>query len=325
MQPIDLTSLLRAITWPVIVVIAFFVFRSPLSELVGVLGRNVRKFSFGGLSLELAQVAEMKPPQSLETEIRQLEAGLYPQSGVSAITNLFGQLQRGGKRDYIVIDLCSETSRRWMTSRLYLLAFLITLLDRSICLVFVETVGEVRKRFVGLASPSKVRWGLARTYSWLETAAAATYGLIVGSVQCVPPGVLQFNPSAILEFDPKTGSLPDSQLSQFVQQFLVVIRVPEPPPGTPMADIAEWLPVGNQMLEHAKWLNGARIEHVIGSDLDVSYVTLPPGQTFSDPGDSRFAPARALCCRRGSGQDISRSRRSLSRVGKTRDRIFEAS
>lgn len=80
-QPIDMPSLLRAITWPVIVVVAFFVFRTTLSDLVGVLGRNVRKFSFGGLSLELAPVSEMKPPQALETEIRQLEAGLYPDCG----------------------------------------------------------------------------------------------------------------------------------------------------------------------------------------------------------------------------------------------------
>jgi hypothetical protein len=37
MQPIDLHSLFGSITWPVIVVIVFFVFRSPWSELVGVL------------------------------------------------------------------------------------------------------------------------------------------------------------------------------------------------------------------------------------------------------------------------------------------------
>ena len=38
------------------------------------------------------------------------------------------------------------------------------------------------------------------------------------------------------------------------------------------------------MLEHAKWLDGARIEHVLGNDLDASDVTLAPNQTFSDLG-----------------------------------------
>ena len=45
-QPIDVPSLLREITWPVIVVVAFFVFRSPLTDLVRIMGRNVRKLSF---------------------------------------------------------------------------------------------------------------------------------------------------------------------------------------------------------------------------------------------------------------------------------------
>jgi hypothetical protein len=286
MQPIDLPSLLRAITWPVIVVIAFFLFRSSLGDLVGILGRRIQKFSFGGVSLELAQVSEIKPPQTLDTEIRQLDAGLYPQSGVSGLTTLINQLQRGGKQDYIVIDFGSEASRRWLTSRLYLLVLLITLLDRQLCLVFVETVGDVRKRFVGMAFPSRVRWGLARTYSWLETAAAGVYGLALGSLQCVPPGVLQFNPAAVLQFDPNTGFLPDFQLSQLVQQFLMAIRAPQLPPGTPMPDAGEWVPVGNQLLEHAKWLDGPKIEHVLGSDLDASYVMLSPNQTFGDLGDA---------------------------------------
>ena len=51
-QPIDVPSLLHAVTWPVIVVIAFVVFRRPLAELVKVLGQRTHKASFGSLSLE---------------------------------------------------------------------------------------------------------------------------------------------------------------------------------------------------------------------------------------------------------------------------------
>jgi hypothetical protein len=127
-------------------------------------------------------------------------------------------------------------------------------------------------RFAGLASPNQVRWGLARTYSWLETAMAGAYSMIMGA------------PGGILQFDPNTGFLADFQLSQLVQQFLALIRMPEPIPGTPLQDANEWVAVGNQMLEHAKWLDGARIEHVLGTDLDGSYVTLAPSQTFSDLG-----------------------------------------
>jgi hypothetical protein len=264
-QPIDVPSLLRAITWPVIVIVAFFAFRRPLGELVGILGRNVRKFSFGGFSLELAEVSEIKPPQALDTEIRQLEAGLYPQSGVSGLTVLLNQLQHGGQHNYIVIDLGSDSSPRWLTSRLYLLAFLITLIDRDLCLMFVETIGGLRKRFVGLASPSRVRWALARTYGWLETAAAGAYATMVGN----------FRP------EPTTGFLSDIQLSQLVQLFLQMIRVPS---GTvnPGPDAAEWVTMPNQMAEHTKWLDGSRIERLLGSDLNTSYIVLPPNKTVND-------------------------------------------
>jgi hypothetical protein len=118
-QPIDLPALLGAATWPLIALLAFTVFRRPLSDLVGILGQCARKFSFGGVSLELAQVSEIEP-RSLEAEIRQLGAGLIPQSGSSPIADLLMQLQSGGHHDYIVIDLGSESSSRWLTSRLYL-------------------------------------------------------------------------------------------------------------------------------------------------------------------------------------------------------------
>src|SRR2546425_431006 len=108
-QPIDLASLLRAVTWPLITIAALVVFRRPLINLVGVLGQRVQKISFGGLSLDVSEVSELKP-HSLDAEIRQLDAGLVPQSGTSSISILLSQLQYHGQHDYIVIDLGSEPS-----------------------------------------------------------------------------------------------------------------------------------------------------------------------------------------------------------------------
>lgn len=62
-QPLDLPALLGAVTWPLVAVVAFTVFRRPLSEVVGVLDQRARKFSFGGASLQLAELPEMKPPE----------------------------------------------------------------------------------------------------------------------------------------------------------------------------------------------------------------------------------------------------------------------
>ena len=72
-HPIDISGLLGAVIWPLTVVVAFIVFRRSLGELVSVLGQRTRKFWFAGVSLELAEVSEIKP-QSLEVEIRELDA-----------------------------------------------------------------------------------------------------------------------------------------------------------------------------------------------------------------------------------------------------------
>lgn len=263
-QPLDIPALLGAVTWPLIAVVAFVVFRRPLGDLVGVLGQRARKFSFAGVSLELAEVSEMKP-LSLEAEIRQLDAGLIPQSGSSAIAGLLTQLQSGGQRDYIVIDLGPESSPRWLTSRLYLLAFLIAPIDRPKSFVFVETVGAVRKRFLGTASPHRVRWGLARRYSWLESASAAAYASLGN-----------------LQLDPGTGFLAEWQMTQLMHNFLANIRQQPPAPANPPTDSAEWVTFANGLTEHAKWLDGARIERLLGSDLSGSHVVLPPNKTVND-------------------------------------------
>jgi hypothetical protein len=278
-QPIDLPSLLRAVIWPLLAVVAFIAFRRPLGVLVTILGQRVHKFSVGGFSMELAEVSEMKT-QTLETEIRQLDAGLIPQSGSNAISQLLFQLQTERNHDYITLDLGSETSPRWLTSRLYLLAFLITLIDRPICMVFVETNGGVRKRFVGTAAPNRVRWALGRRYGWFETASAAAYATL-GGVYC-NANILTINPASSFQFDATTGSLAEWQVIQLMQSFLHSIRGPQPIPPNPEAE--PWVPLNDGVSEHAKWVDGARIERLLGADLNVSSVVLMPNQTVDDLG-----------------------------------------
>lgn len=278
-QPIDLPSLLRAVIWPLLAFFALIVFRRPMGTLITILGQRVHKFSLGGFSMELVEVSEMKT-QTLETEIRQLDAGLIPQSGSTAISQLLLQLQAERNHDYITLDLGSETSPRWLTSRLYLLAFLITLIDRPICMVFVETIGGVRKRFIGTATPNRVRWALGRRYGWLELASAAAYAAL-GGVYC-NANTLLLNPVSNFQFDPITGSLAEWQVTQLMQSFLQSIRGPQPIPPNPEAD--QWVPLNDGVSEHAKWVDGARIERLLGADLNVSSVVLMPNQTVDDLG-----------------------------------------
>jgi hypothetical protein len=270
-QPIDLPSLLKAVTWPLVAVAALVLFRRPLANLLAALGQKVSKFSIGSFSVEMAQVQEMKP-SAMDTEIRQLQAGLVPQSGSTSLTELVNELQSGGQHDYVVIDFGSESKPRWLTSRLYLLCFLITLINRQLCIVFVETIGTVRKKFIGTASPDQVRWAFAYKYGWLESATAGAYANQAAN----PPAGILFYPTPANQFAPSTNYY-WTMIPNVIQQFLMAIRSVAAPSD---AEKSEWVSLDKQQTyEHAKWLNGARIESVLGSALSTAHITLLPNQT----------------------------------------------
>jgi hypothetical protein len=75
LQPVDLAASIGAITWRLIAAVALIAFRRPLNSLIGVMDERMHKFSVGVLSVELAKASQVKP-QSLESEIRELDAGL---------------------------------------------------------------------------------------------------------------------------------------------------------------------------------------------------------------------------------------------------------
>src|SRR5260370_38545899 len=93
------------------------------------------------------------------------------------------------------------------------------------------------------------------------------------------------NPTMNFQFDPTSGNLSEFQLSQVVQQFLTMIRVPQLPAGGPPPDSGEWTLLGNQTYEHAKWIDGARIEHLLAGSLNACYVMLLPNKTVNDLSD----------------------------------------
>jgi hypothetical protein len=282
-QAIDLPSLLRAILWPGILVTALVIFRQQLPDLVRILSQRINKFSFAGVSLELALLPEAQSA-ALEIEVRQLNAAPQVQSGADSISGIFGELQRRAERGYIVIDLGSESAPRWLTSRLYLLASLITLLDRPIYLVFVETAGELRKRFVGIASSNAVRWALARRYSWLESAMAAAYA-VTGGAYCDANSGIKVYPVSGFQFDPAAAHLASWQVTQLMQQFLFNNRVSQPAPETALPDAEEWITLNDGTLEHAKWADAARMERLLGGDLSTSSVALWPNQSIDSLGE----------------------------------------
>jgi hypothetical protein len=225
--------------------------------------RNAKSISFAGVSFELAKVSDMNS-RSIDMEIRELDAGLRPQSGPS---DLLVQIRQGGAQDFIIIDLGSETAPRWLSSRLYLFALLLARVGRLKSFVFVETASGLRNRFIGTASPDSVRWALAQHYPWYEYAFAQAYS--------------QYG---LPQFDGNTGSLSEYEASFLAQQFLAAIRVPGPIqlPFPDLNHAPDTIDLGNGTLEYAVWLGGGRIERILGNNLSESFVAMPSDKSVKE-------------------------------------------
>ncbi len=169
----DLVELVRATAWPVTVIAAVFFFRKPLSQFLANLGQRVKKFSIFEFALELSSVPEFTPSWSAPSlsDVRQPSPADQFSSYAMA---LIEQIRSDAASDYAVIDL--GTGQQWLTSRLFIFAVLLQRMRALRCFVFVETAGETHQKFIAMASPEGVRWGLARRYPWLEQAFAQSYG-----------------------------------------------------------------------------------------------------------------------------------------------------
>ena len=171
----DIADLVGAIAWPVVAVVLVVTMRAPLRKLVERIASSATKVSVGpsGLSADFgAAVTEVAPPSS--TVLDDLRSAA-PQLMDSGADTMFEQLGREEPAPYLVVDLGS--GHEWLSSRLYLLASMLVSMRRTRALVFVETAGDVRGRFVGIAPAGEVRWALARAQPWLEADFAFAYEL----------------------------------------------------------------------------------------------------------------------------------------------------
>jgi hypothetical protein len=262
-QPLNIADLVKAVAWPAVAAGAIVLFRKPAAEVFRTLVERLSNISVAGVSLELSLLSVLFS-RSLDAELRDLNSTGLPPSGPTALLN---ELQFGGSHEFIVVDLGTDTALRWLTSRLYLFAVMLPRISCLKCFVFVETASGIRNRFVGIASPDAVRWGLARRYPWLEYAYAKVYAQI-----------------GMPQFELVTGTSALWQMQQIVSQFLAAIRIPNavplpfPDPNRP----PETVDLGNAVLEYAKWPDGGRVERILSSDLSTESIQVPSGQTLQD-------------------------------------------
>ena len=260
----DWVELVRALSWPVTLIAAFTIFREPISKFVANLGQRVKKFSIFEFELELSSVPEFTPVWTTPslTDVRQPSASSEFTSYAYA---LIQQIRDDTACDYAIIDL--DTGHSWLTSRLFIFAVLLQRMRNLQCFVFVETLGHIRRRFIGMASPDAVRWALALRYPWLEQAFATSYGQ-VGNIQIFS----------------SSGALDTGIATQVFQNYLTNIQQSV----APTTDVEEWVPLQSQAStwEHAKWIDPRRLESLLRPVLNDSWIPDDPDANSSKKSKS---------------------------------------
>src|SRR5215203_3828331 len=237
----NIIDLVGVVAWPVVVVTAVFLLREPLSSFLEGMGQRATKLSVFEFAVELAEVPEFTPAWSGPnlSDVRQPSPAAEFQSGAMA---LFEQIRDETASDYAVIDL--GEGKKWLTSRLFIFAVMLQRMRGLRCFVFLETSGGIRRRFVGMAPPDVVRWSLARRYPWLESALANAYSNVLAH-----------------EIRSVQGGLDPHVANNVVMAFLADIQQAQAPAAQ---DNTKWVkvknPQGNQTWEHARWLDGARLQ-----------------------------------------------------------------
>lgn len=256
-----IVGLIEAIAWPLVAVLALYLLRRPLVELVSQVARRASKLSVYNVSIELATLPELSTTWKVGSEdARQLTSS---QIFDSASTTLFNDLLTPRKADYAVVDL--RVGQSWLTSRLYIFALVLGEVRNLRAFVFLENAGGVRRRFLGVATPANVQKALAARYPWLEEAyfrAAAQQYRVPSPPEPdpQPPG------PAAQRFDSLTGkpeaprytrfanqppllTVDDNQswrISNFVREFIDIIqRTSAPPPN----EARSYLEMGTQAFQ----------------------------------------------------------------------------
>ena len=160
-------GLINVIIWPIVVGIAMFLYRKPLSTFIARLGHRVTKLSAFDISIELAA---LQTPPSLWTDLDNIQSSEMRGGEVysTAIMDLFQRIGADKPLDYQIIDV--KDGRFWFVSRVFIFTIFLQAMLSLKCVVFVQTTGENRHRLLGLSSIEAIRMAFGHAFPWLERA-----------------------------------------------------------------------------------------------------------------------------------------------------------
>jgi hypothetical protein len=270
---LDVAVLLHALIWPLVLLVIFLTYRKQIPTLVKAIARRVSKLEFGGVSIELAKAKAFAPDWSEAAGGLDLRRKAVALEINDSYTGTFrAQLMEEGTWEYAEINL--GAGQEWLTSRLFIMAIVFARMKGIKCLVFVQTSGNVQRRFVCWAEPEKVRWALAKRFPWLEEAYSAAYSAVINFPDVAPqnlPNVLPImQAGVIVSNEGRLGSEANAAdpwpSIALIQQFVARIQSP---PGQHPGDSANWVFIASTAQpceEHARWIGSLDLEDLLGTD-----------------------------------------------------------
>lgn len=254
---LEVTATISACIWPIVVLIVLLAYRKQIPILFANLASRVSKLEIAGISIELAK-AQPFSPELVPGGVDLRSTARAVQVNDSTARSFVNQLKTEGKADYAEVNLGS--GEEWLTSRLYILAIIFAQTKELECFTFLETAGNIRKRYVGWAEPGRIRWALARRYPWFEQAYADAYSTITSQQNAI---IVSNQGRLGYEYEPRDPSPSIDLLNEFLQR----IQAPPAPPPTP-TELDDWVLIDSptQTYEHAQWIDGGELEEILGFD-----------------------------------------------------------
>ena len=136
-------ALVQNLAWPLMILIALYLFRPSIGKVVEQLGKSGGEISIAGLGIKLPTA---KGASMSEDVFSFKVADSASITNSSARTTLVKMLREPGTREYVVIDL--GLGSEWISSRLFIFALMLQRMKSIRAIVFLD--GSVGK-FLGVA------------------------------------------------------------------------------------------------------------------------------------------------------------------------------
>jgi hypothetical protein len=265
----DIVNLVQILLWPIILLVFLLIYRNSIRKFVEQLSPRIKKLSLLNVfDVELHEVPDLNTkwtgfgaragfgPGFGPANIQQLAQRPYFDSTESSILS---QLQDTSASDCAIIDL--GKGEEWITSRLFILSFLLKQLRNLKCFVFVKGDETQKEIYIGNSTPEKVQDALARFFP--------DYATHMDSVLQA-----KFNTSLYMARS-RISSVPTDpgSLYTIVNDFLQKIKSPV------SADPSKWVQLQPGLLEYenAFWIDEYQIKRILGRELNESYVIKTTG------------------------------------------------